>query len=163
MQSVIFQMPPLEEGKIVRWIKRKGDHVRKDEPLVEIETEEVNLEIIALEGGIIREVLVLEGEIVYEGMVLALIGQADEPLPPLDVATLRSPLAVGNVSEPVRLPFTRLQLGLSLLTLLLIVSNYLFSGERWLFSILLGIVVILNVVTLLVRLVTLLRRSSRSL
>src|SRR5258708_36808114 len=71
----------MEEGKILQWIKREGDEVKKGEPIAEIETDKVNIEIEAFVAGILRKILVPEGESAPIGATIAYIGTADEPLP----------------------------------------------------------------------------------
>lgn len=71
----------MEEGKILRWIKREGDPVKKGESLAEVETDKVNIEIEAFAGGVLRKILVPEGESAPIGAGIALIGTPDEPLP----------------------------------------------------------------------------------
>jgi pyruvate dehydrogenase E2 component (dihydrolipoamide acetyltransferase) len=73
-------MPALElaqeTGKVVRWLRRPGDRVRKGEPLVEIETDKVTTEIEAPASGVLGEVTAREGDVVPVGQTIALI--ADE-------------------------------------------------------------------------------------
>jgi pyruvate dehydrogenase E2 component (dihydrolipoamide acetyltransferase) len=64
------------EGTIVRWIKRVGDTVDKDEPLFEISTDKVDAEIPAPDAGTLLEIRVLEGETVPVHTVVAIIGVA---------------------------------------------------------------------------------------
>jgi pyruvate dehydrogenase E2 component (dihydrolipoamide acetyltransferase) len=64
----------MTEGKVVRWYKKQGDAVKKGEPLLEIETDKVNLDLEAEEDGPLGEILVEEGSMVDVGTVLAVIG-----------------------------------------------------------------------------------------
>ena len=70
-------MPALEmaqdTGKVVRWLKAPGDAVAKGEPLVEIETDKVTVEIEATASGILRDVTAHEGDVVPVGQAIALI------------------------------------------------------------------------------------------
>ena len=61
------------EARVVRWLKRQGDHVDAGEPLVELETEKVDLEVRADEAGTISSIAKNEGEDVKVGDVLAVI------------------------------------------------------------------------------------------
>jgi pyruvate dehydrogenase E2 component (dihydrolipoamide acetyltransferase) len=72
----------MEEGKILRWLKKEGEPVKKGEMLAEVETDKVNIEIEAFSGGVLRKILVPENESAPIGARIALIGTADEPLPP---------------------------------------------------------------------------------
>ncbi len=71
----------MEEGKILRWIKREGDEVKKGESLAEVETDKVNIEIEAFASGVLRKILITEGESAPIGASIAYIGAPDEPLP----------------------------------------------------------------------------------
>ena len=71
----------MEEGKILRWLKKEGDPVKKGEPLAEVETDKVNIEIEAFASGILRKIVVPEGSSALIGAEIALIGTSDEPLP----------------------------------------------------------------------------------
>jgi 2-oxoglutarate dehydrogenase E2 component (dihydrolipoamide succinyltransferase) len=68
----------IAEGTIVRWIKRVGDAVEKDEPLFEISTDKVDAEIPSPAAGVLLTVLVHEGETVPVDSVVAMIGMAGE-------------------------------------------------------------------------------------
>jgi pyruvate dehydrogenase E2 component (dihydrolipoamide acetyltransferase) len=64
----------MTEGKVVRWYKQPGDVVKKGEPLLEIETDKVNLDLEAEADGPLGEHQAKEGEMVPVGGVLATIG-----------------------------------------------------------------------------------------
>jgi pyruvate/2-oxoglutarate dehydrogenase complex dihydrolipoamide acyltransferase (E2) component len=49
------------EGTIGRWLKQPGDRVERFEPLVEIITDKVNVEMPSPYGGVLKEILVPEG------------------------------------------------------------------------------------------------------
>lgn len=68
----------ITEGTIVRWLKRVGDAVDRDEPLFEISTDKVEAEIPAPSAGILLEICVTEGDTVPVDTVVARIGTADE-------------------------------------------------------------------------------------
>ena len=68
----------IAEGTIVRWIKKVGDQVERDEPLFEISTDKVDAEIPAPAAGVLTDIKVHEGETVGVNTVVATIGQADE-------------------------------------------------------------------------------------
>src|SRR5205814_302066 len=77
-QVVMPQMgESVAEGTIVRWIKKVGDAVERDEPLFEISTDKVDAEIPAPAAGVLTEIRVKEGETVPVNSVVALIGEAD--------------------------------------------------------------------------------------
>src|SRR5215831_181147 len=68
----------IAEGTIVRWIKKIGDAIDKDEPLFEISTDKVDAEIPAPGAGVLLEIRVKEGETVPVNSVVAVIGAAGE-------------------------------------------------------------------------------------
>jgi pyruvate dehydrogenase E2 component (dihydrolipoyllysine-residue acetyltransferase) len=63
----------MTEGKVVRWYKKAGDAVKKGEPVLEIETDKVNLDLEAEQDGTIGEVAAKEGQVVPVGGTLAMI------------------------------------------------------------------------------------------
>src|SRR5438093_6512708 len=75
-------MPALElaqeTGKVVHWLKRAGDPVTKGEPIVEIETDKVTVEIESPASGVLRDVTAREGDVVPVGQTIALIFAAGE-------------------------------------------------------------------------------------
>src|SRR5215467_7641687 len=66
----------MEEGTILRWMKKEGDTVAVDEPIAEVETDKANVEIPAEEAGTLSKIVVHEGETVAVGAVIAIIGGA---------------------------------------------------------------------------------------
>src|SRR3954464_6061871 len=75
----------IAEGTIVRWIKKVGDPIDRDEPLFEISTDKVDAEIPSPAAGVLTEIKVKEGETVAVNSVVATIGTAAEasvPAPP---------------------------------------------------------------------------------
>ncbi len=75
----------IAEGTIVRWIKKVGDQVDRDEPLFEISTDKVDAEIPSPAAGVLTEIKVQAGETVPINSVVAVIGQAgDQPAAPAE-------------------------------------------------------------------------------
>jgi len=68
----------IAEGTIVRWIKKVGDAVDRDEPLFEISTDKVDAEIPAPAAGVLTEIKVKEGETVAVNSVVATIGTSSD-------------------------------------------------------------------------------------
>src|SRR5436190_20416739 len=66
----------IAEGTIVRWIKKVGDTIDRDEPLFEISTDKVDAEIPSPAAGVISEIRVQEGETVPVNSIVAVIGEA---------------------------------------------------------------------------------------
>ena len=68
----------IAEGTIVRWIKKVGDRIDRDEPLFEISTDKVDAEIPSPAAGVVREIRAKEGETVAVNSVVAVIGDQGE-------------------------------------------------------------------------------------
>jgi 2-oxoglutarate dehydrogenase E2 component (dihydrolipoamide succinyltransferase) len=68
----------IAEGTIVRWIKKVGESVERDEPLFEISTDKVDAEIPSPAAGVLTDIKVKEGETVAVNSVVAEIGLANE-------------------------------------------------------------------------------------
>ncbi len=67
------------EAIVVKWLKAEGDAVATDEPLVELETDKVSVEINAQSAGVLSEILADEGAEVNVGAVLGRIGDGVAP------------------------------------------------------------------------------------
>jgi pyruvate dehydrogenase E2 component (dihydrolipoamide acetyltransferase) len=72
----------IAEGTIVRWIKKVGDSVDRDEPLFEISTDKVDAEIPSPAAGVLTAIAVKEGETVPVNSVVATIGAVGEVAAP---------------------------------------------------------------------------------
>jgi 2-oxoglutarate dehydrogenase E2 component (dihydrolipoamide succinyltransferase) len=85
------------EGTITRWLKKVGDTVAIDEPLVEVSTDKVDTEIPSPVAGVLQQILVQEDEVALVGAVLAIVGDG--------AATASAPVAAPPVAEaPVAPP-----------------------------------------------------------
>src|SRR5437870_7205230 len=75
-------MPALEmaqeTGKVLKWLKAPGHAVRKGEPIVEIETDKVTVEIEAPASGVLRDVTARTGDVIPVGRTIATIFAAGE-------------------------------------------------------------------------------------
>ena len=78
--SVSVTMPQLgesvTEGTVTRWLKKEGEHVTADEPLLEVSTDKVDTEIPSPATGVLRGIVVDEDETVAVGAELAVIEDA---------------------------------------------------------------------------------------
>ena len=63
----------ITEATVVKWLKSKGESVETDEPIVELETDKVNLEVPSPIDGILSEINANNGQVVEVGTVLGLI------------------------------------------------------------------------------------------
>ena len=68
----------MEEGTLLKWLKAAGDEVSEGDPIAEIETDKVTLEIEAQEDGFMTNLLVEEGTVAPIGTAIATIGTQDE-------------------------------------------------------------------------------------
>ncbi|NRQ38878.1 dihydrolipoamide succinyltransferase, partial [Nonomuraea sp. NN258] len=90
---VSVQMPQLgesvTEGTVTRWLKKEGERVEADEPLLEVSTDKVDTEIPSPSAGVLTKIVVAEDETVEVGAELAIIdesGQAGAPAPAAEAA-----------------------------------------------------------------------------
>jgi 2-oxoisovalerate dehydrogenase E2 component (dihydrolipoyl transacylase) len=67
------------EGTIGKWLKHPGDHVERFEPLVEIITDKVNVEMPSPHGGVLTKVLIPEGQTVAVGTPIAVMETTEAP------------------------------------------------------------------------------------
>src|ERR1700709_1395020 len=66
------------EGTVTRWLKKEGEKVEADEPLLEVSTDKVDTEIPAPASGVLTSIKVAEDEPVEVGVELAVIGDPGE-------------------------------------------------------------------------------------
>ena len=85
------------EGTIVRWVKKIGDHVDRDEPLFEISTDKVDAEIPSPAAGVLTEIRAKEGETVAVNTVVAIIDESPGAVAP-------APAAPATASAPAATP-----------------------------------------------------------
>jgi pyruvate dehydrogenase E2 component (dihydrolipoamide acetyltransferase) len=81
-----------ETGKLVRWIKNEGDTVTKGEPLMEIETDKVTVEIEAPANGVLGGISAAEGEDIPVGRAVAYVLAAGEDLPQVVAVPAAAPV-----------------------------------------------------------------------
>src|SRR5437588_122444 len=78
--STTIVMPQLgesvAEGVIGKWLKREGDQVQRDEPIVEVVTDKVNAEIPSPVAGVLERITQPEGATVAVGQEIAVIGES---------------------------------------------------------------------------------------
>jgi 2-oxoglutarate dehydrogenase E2 component (dihydrolipoamide succinyltransferase) len=88
-----IKVPPLGESiveaTVGRWLKREGEEVTEGEPVVELETEKVNMEVTANGSGVLGEIVKREGETVNIGDTLAFIASGADARPPVPTRPAR--------------------------------------------------------------------------
>ena len=65
----------VSEATVAQWLKKEGEAVQADEPIVELETDKVTLEVNAPADGVIAKITVGEGESVEVGAILGEMGE----------------------------------------------------------------------------------------
>tara|TARA_B100001250_G_scaffold387160_1_gene384298 strand:- start:341 stop:649 length:309 start_codon:yes stop_codon:yes gene_type:complete len=66
----------ITEATVAKWLKKKGDNVNADEPIVELETDKVNLEVPSPIDGVLSEINSQNGQTVEVGSILGLISDS---------------------------------------------------------------------------------------
>ena len=95
------------EGTVTRWLKKVGDRVEVDEPLLEVSTDQVDTEIPSPVAGVIEAILVAEDETVEVGTALVTIGDGSgaapvaESTPVAEEGVAAAPVAEVPVQQPV--------------------------------------------------------------
>jgi pyruvate dehydrogenase E2 component (dihydrolipoamide acetyltransferase) len=90
----------IAEGTIVRWIKKLGDAVDRDEPLFEISTDKVDAEIPSPAAGVLTDIKVKEGETVPVNSVVAIIGAAGDARPAANASAPAGGMPEAAVGQP---------------------------------------------------------------
>ena len=104
--SVSVSMPQLgesvTEGTVTRWLKKEGERVEVDEPLLEVSTDKVDTEIPSPASGILRGITVDEDETVEVGAELAVIddGAAGDAAPAADDSASAAPAESAEPAQP---------------------------------------------------------------
>src|ERR1051326_7287874 len=72
----------MEEGTVAEWLKREGETVQKDEPLLTVEMDKGTVEVPSPAAGVLRRIVVQPGTTVPVRTLIAEIGSGDEVLTP---------------------------------------------------------------------------------
>jgi len=80
--AIKVQMPKLsdtmEEGKILKWLKKEGEQVEQGEVIAEVESDKADMELEAFDSGTLLKIVVPEGKGAAVGAVIAVIGEEGE-------------------------------------------------------------------------------------
>ena len=68
----------VSEATVSRWLKSQGEQVSADEPLVELETDKVNVEVPSPVSGVLGSIVVKEGETVNVGSLLGTVDSSSD-------------------------------------------------------------------------------------
>ncbi|WP_207540437.1 2-oxoglutarate dehydrogenase complex dihydrolipoyllysine-residue succinyltransferase [Sabulicella rubraurantiaca] len=99
----------VSSATVARWLKKAGEAVKADEPLVELETDKVTVEVNAPSAGVLEAIAVQEGAEVEPGAVLGTVAAgsgaaAAAPSKPSDPNPAPPPNAAGNAPAPASAP-----------------------------------------------------------
>lgn len=87
------------EARIIRWLKKPGDRIEADEPVLEIATDKVDSEVPAPVSGVLTEIRVAEGQTVPVGTVLAIIDEGGSSTPAMVAAPAEAAPALATASN----------------------------------------------------------------
>ena len=94
----------VSDATVARWIKTTGDNVAADEPVVELETDKVTLEVPAPAAGQIGDIVAEEGAVVEVGATLARLEKGDDGAPSKPVKSKVKTFAEKPVEQPAEKP-----------------------------------------------------------
>ncbi|MBI3989496.1 MAG: 2-oxo acid dehydrogenase subunit E2 [candidate division NC10 bacterium] len=94
----------MEEGTILRWLKKEGDQVRKGEPVVLLQTEKVEYELEAPAPGQLAKILVSEGTTLRVGGAMGIIAQEGEDISALLASWAAPTPAAAKAPAPATAP-----------------------------------------------------------
>jgi 2-oxoglutarate dehydrogenase E2 component (dihydrolipoamide succinyltransferase) len=89
------------EATIGKWTKKAGDPVKKDEVLVELETDKVSLEVVSPADGVLSEIKTPDGETVVPGAVLGVVSEGASAAPAAEAPKAESKAAPAPKAEAV--------------------------------------------------------------
>jgi len=104
-----FKLPDIGEGvaeaEVLKWLAKEGDAIKEEQPLVEVMTDKVNVQVPAPRSGRVARILVREGEVAKVGQTIIVIdeGAGGSPAPPPTEQPMRAPEPSdqGGVARPV--------------------------------------------------------------
>src|SRR5436853_611361 len=93
-----FKLPDIgegvHEGEVVKWFVKEGDPIRENDPVVEVMTDKVTVQIPSPVTGKVLQLRAKEGEVVKVGATLVVFGEAGEAAPTKPATSLAPPAAV---------------------------------------------------------------------
>lgn len=100
--------PTMEEGRLVKWLRKEGDAVKQGEPLAEVETDKAIMELVARGDGVLRKQLLGEGDTAPVGQLVGVIAAPDENIDAL-VAGAGGPVKPAAQAKPAEQVVARTQ------------------------------------------------------
>lgn len=94
----------MEEGVILKWVRKEGEKVKQGETLVEIESDKADMELEAYDSGVVRKIVVPEGGKAAIGALIAIIGDPSEDISGLlaDAPPVAKAAPLATSKEPAR-------------------------------------------------------------
>ncbi|MEJ0058081.1 MAG: biotin/lipoyl-containing protein [Terricaulis sp.] len=99
----------VSEATVAKWLKKAGDAVKKDETLVELETDKVSVEVSAPEAGTLTDIVAAEGATVGIGAILGHLGNGAAASAKPAAAPAAKPAAAPAAAKPAPQPARRRQ------------------------------------------------------
>lgn len=100
-----FRLPDVgegvAEGEVVKWLVKEGAEVKENQPLVEIMTDKVNVEIPSPKKGTVLRLMAKEGEVIKVGQVLLTINEQGEPSAVPKASTPRAAARLQTVAQTI--------------------------------------------------------------
>jgi len=93
----------MQTGTIVRWLKKEGERVERDEPLLEVETDKAVNTVESFSAGYLKKILVPEGQEVPVDTLIAYIGEKEDAVPegPAELPREEAKAPAQAVARPV--------------------------------------------------------------
>ena len=95
------------EATVARWLKKEGEHVSVDEPIVELETDKVNLEVPSPASGVISKINSKDGENVEVGSVLGIVSNEEKKEGKKDNVNEKIPPVTENIIKEAESSITK--------------------------------------------------------
>ena len=86
----------ITEATVSQWLKNQGDTVKLDEPIVELETDKVNVEVPSPAEGVISKINFAKGDTVEVGALLGIVSSQGEKIVPINKTTTQKKAIVSN-------------------------------------------------------------------
>nr|KJB22148.1 hypothetical protein B456_004G031700 [Gossypium raimondii] len=90
----------ISDGTLATFLKKPGDSVAADEPIAQIETDKVTIDVVSPQAGVIQEYVAKEGDTVEAGAKIAVISKSGEGVAPAAPAEKKSEKAASKPSPP---------------------------------------------------------------
>jgi 2-oxoglutarate dehydrogenase complex dihydrolipoamide succinyltransferase (E2) component len=87
------------EGEVLKWMVKEGDQIKEDQPIVEVMTDKVNVQIPAPRSGRVTKILVKEGDVAKVGQIIMVIDDGSgSPSPPTPSSPTAEPTHVAQAA-----------------------------------------------------------------